>query len=223
MPLSPRARRVLDLALLVWVAVWIALGLAVAREVHGLSDLSETVVRTGIAVTESSSALEAVGDIPVVGDRVEEATTRVREAGESAQASGRSSQESVENLSLLLGLAIAVIPSLPIVGFYLPIRWSLAREARAVRQALAHGEEDRMLEMLAGRAVHTLPYRLLQRVSRDPIGDLRAGRYGPLATAELTRLGLRDEAPLAWLRGAEAPEGDREVETEQSGVRKAPG
>ena len=214
-PLSPTTRRVLDVVLLVWVAVWIALGLEVAREVRGLSDLSETVVRTGVAVTESSTALEAVGDIPLVGDRVEDATQRVREAGESAQASGRSSAKSVENLSLLLGLALAVIPSLPIVGFYLPLRWSLAREARAVRRMMARGDHDHAVEVLAGRAVHTLPYRLLAHVSSDPIGDLRAGRYGPLATAELTRLGLRDEAPQGWL--------DEPGRAERTRARKAGG
>lgn len=201
LPLSPRTRRAIDVLLAIWVALWVVLGIRVASEVRGLADLSETVIRSGVAVTESAEALESISDVPLVGGQLDEAIERAREAGESARASGRSSERSVQNLSVLLGLAIAIIPSLPIVGFYVPVRLSLVREAAAVRRALAAGEEEQLAELLAGRAAHTLPYRRLAAASADPIGDLRTGRYGPLAAAELERLGLADITPAGWKDG----------------------
>lgn len=201
LPLSPRTRRSIDVVLAIWVALWIVLGIRVGDEMRGLADLSETVIRSGVAVTESAEALDSISNVPFVGGQVDEAISRAREAGESARASGRSSERSVQNLSILLGLAIAIIPSLPIVGFYVPVRLSLVREAAAVRDAMAAGDDDQLAELLAGRAAHTLPYRRLAAVSADPIEDLRAGRYGPLAAAELERLGLAELIPDGWKGG----------------------
>ena len=198
LPFSPKVRRAVDALLVVWVACWVFVGIRVGHEVRGLSDLSETVIRSGVAIAESANALDALDDVPLVGSDFGDVTNRVREAGESAQASGRSSQESVRNLSILLGLAIAVMPSLPVVGFYLPLRLRLVREARTVRSQLRRGQPDGMLELLAGRAVHNLPYRTLVGVSENPYDDLRAHRFETLAAAELTRLGLADEIPAGW-------------------------
>lgn len=203
LPLSPRKRRVLDVLLLAWTVCWVVIGLRVGTEVRGLSDLSDTVTRSGVAISEGAEALVGLSELPLVGGQVDETAQRVREAGESARASGASSQESVRNLSVLLALAIAIIPSLPVIGFYLPLRLALVRDAKVVRRALECEDEDRMLEVLAGRAVHTLPYRQLRHITHDPIGDLRAGRYGPLAAAELERLGLSDRIPAAWRRASE--------------------
>lgn len=203
LPLSPGKRRVLDVVVAAWTVAWVVIGFRVGVEVRGLSDLSETITRSGVAISESAEALGAIVDVPLVGDRVDDAAERVREAGESAQASGDSSEQSVRNLSVLLALAIAVIPALPVIGFYLPLRLAIVREARTVRRALARGEADHILELLAGRAAHTLPYRRLRQVTADPLDDLRARRYGRLAAAELERLGLGDEVPPEWLRERE--------------------
>jgi hypothetical protein len=111
------------------------------------------------------------------------------------QAAGHSSNESIRNLGLLLGLAIAVIPATPVLGFYLPLRLRRAREAQAVADHLADRGLDASLgELLARRAIHTLPYHVLQAVSADPVEDLRAGRFDRLAQAELRRLGLHAPA-----------------------------
>ncbi len=196
--LPARTLRVLDLALAVWVLVWIVLGLRVGAEVRGLSDLSETVTRSGTAVVESSEGLRALEGAPFVGDQIEETADRVREAGESAQASGRSSRDSVRDLSILLGLAIGVIPSLPVIGFYLPLRVARVREVRAVRRALRGRPGDpHLLALLATRAARNLSYCDLLELSPDPLGDIAAGRYQVFAEAELRRLGLDPAEQLA--------------------------
>jgi hypothetical protein len=187
-----RLIRALDVAVAVWVVAWIVLALLVGREVRDLRQLSDTVVVAGVAVEETGDLVDSLGSVPFVGGQVGEVADRVRAAGRSAQASGRDSRDSTDNLSLLLALSIGLIPTLPLLGLYAPLRLTWTREVRAVRRALAGGSADPVLkEFLARRAVHTLPYQELRAVSPDPFRDLEAGRFDALAERELKRLGLR--------------------------------
>ena len=45
-----RLIRVLDVAAVLWVILWVALALLVGKEVRDLRDLSDTVVTAGVAV-----------------------------------------------------------------------------------------------------------------------------------------------------------------------------
>jgi hypothetical protein len=195
---SARLVHVLDLAALLWVAGWIVLALFVAREVRALRELSDTVVTAGVAVEDTGRLLGSLQDVPFVGDRVGEAAASVREAGESAQVSGRDSRETTENLSVLLALAIGLIPTLPLLGLYVPLRLTWMRESRAIRRSLASAPEDRVRdEYLARRAIGNLSYLDLQAASKDPFRDLDEGRFKALADLELARLGLRRQARLS--------------------------
>jgi hypothetical protein len=161
---------------------WLVVGLLVAREVDGLTDLSETVSSAGVALEEAGRALQELEGLPFVGGDVGAVGERTERAGESAQASGRSSRESVESLSVLLGISIALAPTLPLLALYLPMRIGWIRQVRAVRRALAHDSDDGMLdELLAARAALNLPYDRVRALN----GDRRR-----LADAELARLGL---------------------------------
>jgi hypothetical protein len=187
-----RLIRALDVAVAVWVVAWVVLALLVGREVRDLRELSDTVVVAGVAVEETGDLVDSLGSVPFVGDRVGEVADRVRTAGRSAQASGRDSRDSTQNLSILLALSIGLIPTLPLLGLYAPLRATWTREARAVRRALAAGSTDAVLkEFLARRAVLNLPYQELRAVSPDPFRDLEDGRFDELAARELERLGLR--------------------------------
>jgi hypothetical protein len=186
-----RLIRVLDVAAVVWMATWIVLGFLVAREVRHLRELSDTVVVAGVAVEETGDLLASLEGVPFVGSQVGDVAERVREAGRSARASGAASRDSTQNLSVLLGLSIGLIPTLPLLGLYAPLRVAWTRETRAVRRALAARPSDPVLtEFLARRAVATLPYHELQAVSPDPFRDLEEGRFEALADRELERLGL---------------------------------
>jgi hypothetical protein len=187
-----RLIRALDVAAAVWVVAWVVLALLVGREVRDLRQLSDTVVVAGVAVEETGDLVESLGSVPFIGGRVGEVAERVRTAGRSAQASGRDSRDSTENLSVLLALSIGLIPTLPLLGLSAPLRVTWAREARAVRRALAAGSADPVLkEFLARRAVLNLPYQELRAVSADPFRDLEDGRFDALAARELERLGIR--------------------------------
>jgi hypothetical protein len=195
---SARLIHVLDCAVVIWVVAWITLGLLVGREVRNLRELSDTVVAAGVAVEDTADLVDSLGSVPFVGGQVGKVADQVRAAGRSAQASGRDSRDSTENLSVLLALSIALIPTLPLLGLYAPLRISWTREGRAVRRAVAANPTDPVLRrFLANRALLNLTYQEVRAVSPDPFRDLDEGRVEALANRELRRLGLRPATATA--------------------------
>ena len=68
--LSARAMRLLNAALAIWAAFWIAVAAWTAYEVAALRTLSHTVVKAGAATEATGHALMAVGHLPLVGGRI---------------------------------------------------------------------------------------------------------------------------------------------------------
>jgi uncharacterized protein YoxC len=156
MPPLWRNRTVLmaDLAVAAWAIVWIVLGVVVAREVRQLDDLSDTVVTAGEALDQTGDGLRGTSDslreihralqvlesLPVVGREIDEnlegaadtldgIAAEVEETARSAQASGRVSKESTADLSVILGLAVALVPTLTLLAAYAPFRSLRLRSA----------------------------------------------------------------------------------------------
>jgi hypothetical protein len=189
-----RAQALVDLMLLGWAALWVVVGLAVAREVRGLAEVSDTAATVGRATITVG---ETIRDLPLVGDSLADPGEQIQAAGREAVTSAGEARDSANTLGTLLGLSIALIPSLPVLLLYLPGRVSGARERRALARVVARGREPWVDELLARRALVHLPYRRLRRVSEDPLADLRAGRHAALASAELEWFGVESKKPVA--------------------------
>ena len=186
-----RRRHLVTAALALWVAVWLLLGVLTALQIRRLTEVSDSLVASGAALDDAGAALQSVAGLPLVGDDAGRFGDQVRGTAEEIQRAGASSRNTVRSVSLLLGAALVFIPTIPVIGFYAPLRISLARQRRAVARALAQTHPDAELEeFLAHRAVQNLPYDTLRQVSADPWGDIRRRAYRRLANAELTRLGL---------------------------------
>lgn len=184
--------RLWDGVLLFWVVLWVVVGGWTGYLIFQLTELTESVVDSGRALQTAGGALEALGSIPLIGERTAELGREVTSTADGIVVSGGQARESVRGTSVLIGLAVALGPTGPALLFYLPARLAHAREARAVARWLHDGTGGAALEAyLAGRAVANLTASDLRRVSEDPHGDLAAGRHGPLARAELRRLGVR--------------------------------
>lgn len=188
----PTARRLLDAAVLLWAVGWIVVGVLVGREVQALGELSDTVVVAGDALGDAGRALESLESVPFVGEDIRDVGERTERAAESARASGRMSRESIDSLSLLLGIAIALGPSLPLVALYLPMRLAWSRDLRSLRRSLAaFPGEPGFEEYLARRAALALPYDRLHLTTAAPWGVLAAVDRRRLSDAELERVGIR--------------------------------
>ena len=188
---SSRALRLLDCALAVWVAAWIALGVAIGVNVRHLTTLSETVSQDGRAVQTVAGSLQSLRNVPLIGGTIAKDADQVRQAGASAASGGERSVSSIRTLSVLLAIAVALLPSIPVFGFYLPMRLERRREAAALRRALReHGTDPCFQEFLAQRAIEALGYHRLRRISSTLWADIDSGDCAALAAAELSRLGL---------------------------------
>ena len=181
--------RRLNVALAIWAAFWIALAAYTAYEVAALRTLSHTVVKAGAATESTGHALAAVGHLPFVGGQISDLAAQAVAAGASARASGASTADTIDRLAGLLGLAIALIPTVPLLGLDVPLRLSWRRDRNAVRRAIAQWDGEPGLEaFLAQRALAHLPFEQLRDLGYD--GTPGSPSNAELAVAELRRLGL---------------------------------
>jgi hypothetical protein len=187
--LSARAMRALTVALVVWAAFWIAIAAYTAYEVAALKTLSGTIVKAGAATAATGHALQALTSVPFVGGQIGHLAQQAIGAGLSARASGASVATSIDQLAVLLGIAIGLIPTVPLLALYLPLRLSWRRDRKAIRNAVAQWDGEPGLEaFLAQRATAHLPFADLRQLGYD--GTPESASNAELAAAELRRLGL---------------------------------
>ena len=139
--------KTLDISLGVWVACWLIAAVVVATSIKGLEDSGAAVVTAGDGLEETSAglrraagglnetaaALGAIDDLPFVpgnpgsavgrtADDVERFAVRVRATADDARAAGNDAQDAARTLAIVLGLAIALVPTVPTVALYLLLR-----------------------------------------------------------------------------------------------------
>ncbi|HZT84431.1 MAG TPA: hypothetical protein VE984_03295 [Gaiellaceae bacterium] len=203
--LSARAMRRLNVGLALWAAFWIGIAAYTAYEVAALRALSHTVVKAGAATESTGHALATVGNLPFVGGRISHLAAQAVAAGASARTSGASTATTIDRLAILLGIAIALIPTVPLLALYLPLLLSWRRDRNAVRSAVATWDGEPELEaFLARRALAHLRFDELRALGYD--GTDSSPPKAELAAAELRRLGLdRPARRVSARRGPRQP------------------
>lgn len=201
LPPALRKTVTLDVAVVVLLLLFAWLGFRVHDSVAELSSLSQGVTEAG-STTQSTlrEAGDAVGRAPIVGGQLRDALQSAgTEAGGTAAALGRESRERIDRLANLLGTVTWLIPSLLVLVNFLPGRVRLITRLTAGSRMLEAGGAVSLerRRLIAQRAAFGLPYGALLRHTRDPLGDLEAGRYDALVAAELEEAGLRDRPPAA--------------------------
>jgi hypothetical protein len=171
------------------VLAWLAL--KVHDTVDKLAVLGAGVRDSGNAVQDGfGAAADSVSGVPVVGGDVGDA---LRDAGEGTGGNvadaGRAGEERIHDLANLLGFLFFAIPASILLLTTLPARIRQLRELNAAQSLLDTSSAERR-KLLAMRAAFSLPARDLMRHTKDPIGDLEAGRYEPLIEAAYAAEGL---------------------------------
>src|SRR5205085_2814272 len=185
---------VADVAAGLWVAAWLYAGDLVYHAVMTLSTIANGVIAVGQQVNDAVSRVQhAVGSLPLVGPALGDDLNPLHGVPHAVITTGGQELQAIHHLALLLGVVVAGVPLLAVVLIYLPLRRRKARGfrslARIVRQPGANAVAATM-QVLAARALYTLPYDRLLRYSRDPIGEWREGRYYNLARAAMAEEGL---------------------------------
>lgn len=181
-----------DLLLVVWVVAWAWFGRAVYDAVVALGVVGEQVESGGSELAgRLADAGEGAASVPLVGEQLRTPFDQAAGAASSIAEAGRTQQEVVEQLGLLLGLATALIPISVVLLLWLPRRVAFARRAGAARRHLDTAAD---LDLFALRAMARQPMHRLARVSDDPVAEWRRGdpaRVRALADLELRDMGLR--------------------------------
>lgn len=190
------ARRSLQVAADVAVVIGLLLAVRGAFAVHGLVEGLATPGRrleeAAAGLAESlGSAGSSVADVPLVGDALRGPLDAASSAAAQLGAVGRSQQEVVDRLAVVLAVLTVAVPLLlALIGWLLP-RLRFARRAGAARTFVRSGAD---LELFALRALVHQPLPALARVSSDPVAAWRAGDVRVvrgLAELELDRVGVR--------------------------------
>jgi len=181
-----------DLAVVLGLALFAKIGLEVHEAVDKLAVLGEGVESAGGAVTGGfESAAEALDGAPFVGDDIGDALRGAGEgSGGEVQDLGRGGAGAAHDLADLLGLVVFGLPAALLLLWAVPPRVRRVRRLNAAARVLALPSEERR-RLVAMRAAFSLPYGALLAYTRDPLGDLEAGRYDALVRAELDQAGLR--------------------------------
>lgn len=183
--------RKLDIAIAIWAVFWIAFGVLAARDIRETGKLSNTVVRITSGLKLTTDSLRVIESVPLVGGSIGNVIENVDQIVTQADGEARDTQASFSRVSIEVGVALAVLPIVLMLAIYATFRIPWSREKGSVRRSLATDPDDPLVaEYLARRAVDRLTLDELRAVSASPWRDIADGDFGPLAQAELARLGL---------------------------------
>ena len=184
-----------DLLVLVWVVAWVRAGLWVHEVVGRFAAPGRTLEKAGSSLSKSlGSAGDTMAHVPLVGHDARAPFDAAGGAAASIAHAGVEVQDGATQLALMLGIAVAVVPIVLVVGAWLFARVRFVSRARAAASILDSVAD---LDLFALRALATQPLQALARVSDDPADAWR--RRDPevvraLASLELRSLGLRTPA-----------------------------
>ncbi|GAB3205398.1 hypothetical protein ACQEU5_01755 [Marinactinospora thermotolerans] len=183
-----------DTLALAWIAGWVWAAVSLHETLSGLARPGELMEDAGGGLSaHMGEAAERAGEIPLIGDTLSEPFTSVGTSGEALSEAGQRFQETVADLALVVALLTAVIPLLFVLATWLPLRARWVVRAGGARRLRAMSPEARG-ELLALRALGSVPPGRLLKIHSDPVGAWRTGdarTIARLADLELRRLGLR--------------------------------
>lgn len=190
-----------DLVVVGWIYLSVRAGLWVNNLVLQLDALAQGVIKAGKTFDSWIASFEQgiPNNVPYLSDFLHNTAEGLKShSGDPLISAGLAGSHGIHLLALILGIIVATVPIFFALLIWLPRRLRLIADMRGVhvtlRRALARPElTPQMLEILAGRAIYTLPYSRLLAYSENPAEDWYLRRFEPLARAELERHGLTVE------------------------------
>ncbi|HJT95994.1 MAG TPA: hypothetical protein VJ777_29295 [Mycobacterium sp.] len=184
----------IDGMVLLWVLLCLGLGAWVASALWEIASIAGIAIDTGRMLDDAGQLLQRAGDIPIIGDLARGLGDDVRDTAAELIDRGRRSAELWRQVSVLVGVVLALAALAPVLGSYLPARISRSREVRMILRLLGGPHDSEVLDRyLAQRAVLMIRFDRLPGVMAGNPGEPNVpdDRQRALADAELGRLGVR--------------------------------
>ncbi|MDO5498479.1 MAG: hypothetical protein Q4F67_02230 [Propionibacteriaceae bacterium] len=197
-PSERRVRQIIgDVFVVGWIVGW---GVGAYQVWASIMAVAEPARRTASAAAgvrdHLGDAAQAAGGVPVAGGELRRPLDSAGISLDDLVTAAQDQVRTLEQLAWLSGSLLFVLPVALVLALWLPGRLRFVRQSTAVEKLI---DADSDLELFALRAIATQPVRELARVSPDPVGDWRDGRWPvivALADLELRSIGLRVPAEL---------------------------
>ena len=185
---------VVDGATLIWVVIWVWIGITIYSALAELSTVGTSIGDAGAGLADAGTTVRAaLGQVPLIGQGVGDLVGGALNAVAAPLVdAGTGLEQLLLTIATILALLVVAVALVPWLNRYLPWRRRRWRRLNAGDQAIRHGSAPGpdLERILATRAIARLEYADLLEHTPDPIGDFAAGRYERLARAELTSVGL---------------------------------
>jgi hypothetical protein len=188
-----RARQVTgDIVALVFVVVWIVLGVWVYQLIAAFQQLGIQMQEAGAGFRSTMVELgDTLGSVPLIGTGIRVPFDGASDAGAALETAGQSQQATVLAAATAVGVIISVVPIALILLLWLLPRIRFAQRATEAKNLLSTpGGTD----LLALRALSSQKLSVLSEVSSEVASQWRAGDRATaarLAQLQLRSLGVR--------------------------------
>lgn len=187
-----------DVAVVALLVLFAWSGMKVHDTVSDLRSITGGVRDAGTSVQDGfTRAAGAVSAIPIVGGVLSDSLEDTGGAtGGSVVQAADQGEEAVSDTATVLGWVTFALPALVLLAFFVPLRGrQIIRLTRAHQMLASRPPSPERRRLLAMRAAFGMPWEDLRPYTRDPIGDLEAGRLEPLLTALYADGGLLPPGP----------------------------
>jgi hypothetical protein len=100
-------------AVVFWCVFWVVVGVWTGYELWQLAELGSTLGDSGRALDSAGTALQSLGSVPLVGDDTAALGDEVRRNATDIVADAGRAQSSLRQVGVLVGLTIALMPTVP--------------------------------------------------------------------------------------------------------------
>lgn len=199
---SARTRTVAgDIIVVALLVLFAWSGMKVHDTVNDLTSITSGVRDAGTSVQDGfASVAGAVDGIPIVGGALADSLKTTGGAtGGNVISAADAGETAVNDTATVLGWVTFALPTLVLLAFFVPLRGRQIRRLTNAHHALGGAVSEERRRLLAMRAAFGMEWGDLQPFTKDPIGDLEAGRLEPLVAALYAQAGLRPPDPSAAL------------------------
>lgn len=175
-----------DLFVVVWVVAWWIVGRTVGDIVRAaISPINRAATLSGDIEAQLQDAANQAGSVPLVGGNLRGPFDDLAATVGNLATTSTDLIGTIEQSASTASWVVFLIPALTLVAVWLPRRLRFARRSS---ETLGLTGTDTGRDLLAFRALATLPFPQLQAVASDPVGAWRSG--DPDVVARLAELEL---------------------------------